>query len=323
MLGYWAYYYEMRICMHKNVLTELWTIRDFIRYLTTEFKRAGLYYSHGTTNAWDEAVALIFYALYLDHELYPQVIDAKLSQEEKCRINALAEERIIHRKPLPYLTHEAYFAGLKFYVDERVLIPRSPLAEVIENQFLPWIKDPNKVHHIMDLCCGSACIAIACAQFFPDAEIDAVDISDDALGVAEININKYEVNDRVRLIQSDLFSNIPQQAYDVIIANPPYVDAQDIKNLPNEFLHEPTLALSGGPDGLQYVRDILRNAAQYLNKQGILIVEVGNSAEALLEYFPQVPFTWLEFTKGEAEVFLLTKEQLTQCQVIASANYLV
>ena len=292
----------------KN-LQELQTIRDFIRYFTSQFNQAKLYFGHGTDNAWDEAVALTFYGLNLSHELYAQVLDARLTEPEKHLLVKLAEQRITTRKPLPYLTHEAWFAGMKFYVDERVLIPRSPIAELIQNDFSPWIEE-TKIQHILDLCCGSACIAIACAKQFPDAQIDAADINQDALDVAEINVSHYHLNDQIRLIQSDLFANLQRQKYDVIIANPPYVDAMDMQNLPAEYQHEPAIALKAGIDGLDCVSVILQQAHKHLTPHGILICEVGNSAQALMEKYPHLPFTWLEFTHGEAEVFLLHYEDL-------------
>jgi ribosomal protein L3 glutamine methyltransferase len=199
--------------------------------------------------------------------------------------------------------------GLSFYVDERVLIPRSPIAELIENQFSPWIKS-NQISNILDLCTGSGCIAIATAQVFPDAEITASDISPDALDVAKINLKKYNLENQITLIQSDVFENISPQKFDIIISNPPYVDQEDMDNLPKEYHHEPASALAAGSDGLDIVKKILSSAKNYLSDQGILIIEVGNSAEALIQQFPNLPFTWLEFERGESEVFLLTREQL-------------
>ncbi|MFU8798255.1 MAG: 50S ribosomal protein L3 N(5)-glutamine methyltransferase, partial [Gammaproteobacteria bacterium] len=241
------------------------TLREYLYQITQQFEAAGLYYGHGTDNAWDEAMALMLH-----------VLDSRLTSEEQKKIKNLVQRRIEERKPVAYLTHEAWFAGLKLYVDERVLIPRSPLAELIEHRFSPWIQ-PEHVHHILDLCTGSGCIALACAQAFPDVAIDAVDISADALDVAKINRDKYFP--KVNLIQSDLFLHVGHKKYDVIISNPPYVDAQDMADLPAEYRHEPALGLAAGQDGLDLVRTILKEAANYLTPNGILIVEVGNSEE--------------------------------------------
>lgn len=289
--------------------TELQTIRDYVRFATSVFNENGLYYGHGTTNAWDEAIALIFYSLHLPHELASQVFDAKLTQEEQDNISALIVERIEKRIPLPYLTHEAWFAGLTFYVDERVLIPRSPIAELIENHFNPWIEE-EQVKTVLDLCTGSGCIAIACAKAFPDAQIDASDISKEALTVAKINSLRHDVEDQVQLYESDLFSALPVKQYDIIVSNPPYVSYEEMETLPEEYLHEPQKALQADDEGLDFVVRILREAPQYLSPHGILVVEVGNSEYALIERFPNVPFTWVDFERGGGGVFLLTADEL-------------
>lgn len=288
---------------------ELTTIRDFIRYAASHFLEANLYYGHGTDNAWDEASALVLHALYLPHDVSPAVLDAHLIETERLKLFELFDKRIHQRIPAPYLTHEAWFAGLSFYVDERVLIPRSPIAELIENQFQPWI-EPEKVHRILDLCTGSACIAIACAKAFPDAAIDASDISAPALAVAKINVLRHHVQDQVTLHESDLFNSLPANAYDIIVSNPPYVSDQEMAELPHEYRHEPASGLKAGTSGLDIVSTILHQAKQYLKPQGILIVEVGNSERALIEEFPDLPFMWLEFERGGDGVFLLTAEQL-------------
>jgi ribosomal protein L3 glutamine methyltransferase len=285
------------------------TVRDFIRYATSRFNQAGLYFGHGTENAWDEAVALTFHTLYLPHDINPTVLDAYLTQEEREQLLSLIERRIQERIPLPYLTHEAWFAGLPFYVDERVLIPRSPLAELIENEFQPWIPREN-IHRILDVCTGSGCLAIAAAKILADVEVDACDISTDALAVAKINVLKHHVENQVSLYQSDLFASLKKKKYDVIISNPPYVDAQDMSALPLEYRHEPALGLGAGELGLDFALRILRDAPAYLDEQGILIVEVGNSEVALMELLPDIPFTWLEFERGGGGVFLLTAAQL-------------
>lgn len=292
---------------------ELLTIRDYIRWAVSRFNESSLYFGHGTANAWDEAIALILHTLHLPHDVNPTVLDARLTQSERDTVYKLIQKRIKDRVPVPYLTHEAWFSGLPFYVDERVLIPRSPIAELIENQFQPWV-DTHSVNDILDLCTGSGCIAIACAKAFPDANVDASDISADALTVAKMNTVRHQIEDQVHLHQSNLFESLPKKKYDIIVSNPPYVDAEDMALLPKEFQHEPKLGLEAGPEGLDIVLRILQQASQYLNPQGILIVEVGNSEFALAEHFPDVPFTWLEFQRGDGGVFLLTAKQLMDCE---------
>jgi ribosomal protein L3 glutamine methyltransferase len=293
--------------------TALSTIRDFLRWAISRFNEAGLFYGHGTDNAWDEALALILPTLHLSHDIDPALLDARLTTIECEQLSALIQRRATERIPVAYLTHIAWFANLSFYVDERVLIPRSPIAELIENQFEPWIRADN-VHTILDLCTGSGCIAIACAKAFPDSHVDATDISSDALAVAKINTLRHEVTDQVTLYQSDIFTETPQKKYDIIVSNPPYVDEIEMAALPAEYKHEPTLGLAAGKDGLFIVLTLLKKASQYLSPHGILIVEVGNSEEALIHQFPDIPFTWLEFQRGGGGVFLLTAEQLHNYQ---------
>lgn len=293
-----------------NKYDDMKTIRDFLRLATSRFNAAGLYYGHGTNNAWDEAIALILHTLHLPHDISPVVLDARLLEDEKDKLIELIELRVEKKIPVPYLTHEAWFSGLPYYIDDRVLIPRSPIAELIEAHFSPWIEQ-EKVHDILDLCTGSGCIAIACAKAFPDANIDASDISAEALQVAKINVLKHEVEDQVTLIESDLFLGLPdKKKYDIIVSNPPYVSAEEMFNLPAEYKHEPSLALASGKHGLDAALQILQHAKEYLHPQGILIVEVGNSEYALSEQFPNLPFTWLEFERGGGGVFMLTAEQL-------------
>lgn len=289
--------------------TELKTIRDFIRFATSCFNEAGLYYGHGTDNAWDESVALVLHALHLPHNISRMILDAHLTKDECSELLNLIDKRVRLKIPVPYLTHEAWFAGLSFYVDERVLIPRSPIAELIEGQFMPWV-EPDQVNDILDLCTGSGCIAIACAKAFPQAEVDASDLSHDALAVAKINVLRHDVEDQVHLHESDLFNHLPRKKYDIIVSNPPYVSAEEIATLPREYLHEPQMALAAGKEGLDIVVRILREAHLYLKKHGILVVEVGNSELALINKFPHIPFTWLDFQRGGGGVFLLTAEQL-------------
>ncbi|MDF2691408.1 MAG: prmB, partial [Gammaproteobacteria bacterium] len=237
------------------------------------------------------------------------VLDAKLTQLERKRILNKIRLRAKKRLPLPYITHEIWFAGLKMYVDERVLVPRSPIAELIQQQFSPWV-EPESIHNILDLCTGSGCIAIACALAFPEAIVDAVDISKDALQVSKINVEHYELTKRVNLIESDLFQSLKGKKYDIIVSNPPYVDQSEIKAMPDEFKSEPMLGLASGKDGLDATKEILKQAAQHLNPNGILIVEVGASQEALIAQFPELPFTWLDFEKGGEGVFLLPASAL-------------
>jgi ribosomal protein L3 glutamine methyltransferase len=288
---------------------ELVSIKDFIRYAVTRFNAAHLFYGHGTDNAWDEAFALILAALHLPHDLDPGMLDSRITTDERIKILELIDERVKKHRPVPYLMHEAWFCNLVFYVNEKVLIPRSPLGELIVKAFEPWI-DSHKVKNILDLCTGSGCIAIACAKMFPDAQVDASDISQEVLDVAKINVEKHQVSNRVHLIKSDLFNSIPKKPYDVIISNPPYVTEQEMQELPAEFRHEPKLALAAGEDGLDFAIPIMKSAAKFLAPHGILIVEVGNSEINMAEKFPRIPFTWLEFENGGGGVFLLTKEQL-------------
>jgi ribosomal protein L3 glutamine methyltransferase len=297
---------------------ELVTIRDYIRFATSRFNENGLFFGHGTDNAWDEAAALVFHTLFLPHTVDTTVLDAHLTQEEQKKLTDLIDLRISKRIPVPYLTHEAWFSGLSFYVDERVLIPRSPIAELIQQQFLPWV-EPADVHSVLDLCTGSGCIAIALAKAFPHATIDASDISADALAVAKINVLRHNMEDQVHLYQSDLFSSLPAKKYDLIVSNPPYVDAEDMASLPAEYLHEPKTGLAAGNDGLDFATYIIKQAANYLSPQGVLVVEVGNSEVALAEKFPNIPFTWLEFENGGGGVFLLTAEQIDNLQQSANS----
>jgi ribosomal protein L3 glutamine methyltransferase len=293
---------------------ELQTIRDYVRYATSRFNETGLYFGHGTDNAWDEAVGLVLHSLHLPNDVSPIVLDAKLTQDEQTKLADLIDLRVNKRIPAAYLTHEAWFANLPFYIDERVLIPRSPIAELIQNRFEPWI-DASSVNHILELCTGSGCIAIATAKAFPDAIIDASDISDEALAVAKVNVLRHNVEDQVTLHKADLFAGLPAKKYDVIVSNPPYVSNAEMASLPAEYLHEPALGLAAGDDGLDFALRILRDAPAYLNPNGILVVEVGNSEVALADKYPTIPFTWIEFERGGGGVFVLTAKQLKELVV--------
>ncbi len=297
--------------MKEEAVRDLSTIRDFIRWGVSRMIEHRLFFGHGTDNALDESLTLVLHGLNLPFGLPDSLLESQLTQTEKERVAELIAQRIEKRIPAAYLTHEATFCGIPFYVDERVLVPRSPIGELIDEQFSPWVV-PEDVEDILDLCTGSGCIAIACADMFPYAEVDAVDISTEALEVANINIERHQLQHRVNAIQSDLFAAIGEKKYQIIVSNPPYVDAEDIANMPEEFRKEPEIGLGSGEDGLDITRRILSEAAAHLTDEGILVVEVGNSQEALEEQLPEIPFAWLEFERGGHGVFMLTREQLIE-----------
>ncbi len=290
---------------------ELKTIRDYIRWGVSRFNQADLFYGHGMASALDEVVYLCLFSLHLPHDFSENYFDTALTADEKQAIFQLLSRRAEEKVPASYLTGEAWFAGLPFVVNENVLVPRSPIAELIEKQFAPWI-EAESVENILDLCCGSGCIGIASAYAFDWAYVDMVDISSHAIEVAEENIQRHQLEERVSVLASDLFQNVPQRHYDIIISNPPYVDAEDMASLPDEYLHEPALGLAAGDDGLDLVIPMLQQARKYLTDQGILVVEVGNSQEALQQAYPHVPFCWLDFERGGSGIFLLTAEQLDE-----------
>ncbi len=290
---------------------ELSTVLDFLRFSLSCATHANLYYGHGTDNAWDDMRSLILRSLFLPYDLDPHLLNGRLTTSEKKHLCQQLEKRINQRVPVPYLIKEAYFCDLPFYVDERVLIPRSPIGELIKEQFAPWI-DADNIYRVLDLCTGSGCIAIACCYAFPEAMVDAVDISSEALAVAAINREELGVEEQLTLIESDCFVKVPKVSYDLIVSNPPYVGKEEMQTLPDEFRHEPVLALETTNNGLAIVDNILKNAHAYLSDHGILVVEVGNSEEALCNAYPQVPFTWLEMCDGGHGVFLLTKQQLNE-----------
>jgi len=292
-----------------ETIQTLMTVRDYIRWAASRFAEAKLFHGHGTATALDDAAALVLHSLHLPYNLSESYFSARLTEAEREKIVDLVNRRISTRIPSAYLMHEAIFAGLPFYVDERVLVPRSPIAELIHEQFTPWV-DPDNIERVLDLCTGSACIAIACAYAFPDALVDAVDLSEDALEVAKINLAKHELEEQLTLYHSDLFSALPAQKYDLIVSNPPYVAIAEWEQLPAEFHAEPEMGFTGGESGLDLVIKILVDAADYLSEHGILVIEVGSSAETLQENFPDIPFYWLNFENGGDGVFLLTTAQV-------------
>ena len=297
-----------------QVAEQLETVRDYTRWAASRFSEAGCYFGHGTDNAWDEAVYLVLGALHLPWDVDPQALDARLTLAERQKLIGLVEKRVEQQVPVAYLVKEVWFAGLSFYVDERVLVPRSPIAELIAKSFAPWIV-ADEVSQVLDLCTGSGCIGIACANAFPGASVDLVDVSPDAIKVANINITRHDCVDRVQAIESDLFENIGDQRYDLIVTNPPYVDLQDYNDMPAEYRHEPALGLAAGQDGLDIVRQILDQSAAHLTEYGVLVGEVGNSQHALADAYPELPFLWLDLEHGGHGVFVLTAAQLQQHQL--------
>lgn len=294
-------------------IQELKTLRDFIRWSASEMNRNDLYFGHGFTSALDESVYACLFALKLPNNWPTSYFDTHLIESERKAIYELVSLRVKSRLPLSYLTNEAWFCGLKFYVDERVLVPRSPIAELIQNQFEPWV-DPESVNSILDLCTGSACIAIACQYAFPEAHVTASDLSKDALEVASVNVKNHGLEDDLTLIESDCFQSIAEQTFDLIVSNPPYVDANDLASMPEEYGQEPAMGLGSGNDGLDLTFQILTQSVDYLSDHGVLMVEVGNSATALVELLPNVPFSWVEFEQGGEGVFYISANDLKNHQ---------
>ena len=293
---------------YPQAVQQLYTIHDWIRFTASELERNQVYYGHGTDNAWDEATLLVTGSLHLSQNLTEFQLQCRLVEDERILIAQRVEQRIVQRIPVAYLINQAIFCGLPFYVDERVLVPRSPIAEIILSRVSPWM-DGKEPARILDLCCGSGCIGIAALKEFPDAQLDLADLSQDALDVADINIQNYGLYEQVAAIHSDLFANL-QGPYDLILSNPPYVDLEDLSDMPDEYHHEPAMGLGSGNDGLDITRQILANALDYLAEDGVLVVEVGNSWIHLEAAFPEVPFNWIEFKNGGDGVFVFTREQL-------------
>lgn len=293
-------------------MENLRTVQDFIRWTSSQLSLSDVFLGHGTDNPIDEAKQLILATLGLSLFIPTEFYSANLTNDEKQALFDIIQKRISDRVPTPYLTNQAWFCGHSFYIDERVLIPRSPIGELIDNHFQSLLSQSPQL--ILDLCTGSGCIGIACAYAFPDAQVDITDISLEALDVAQQNIDLHEMNFRVSPVLSDLFNDIPAKQYDLIVTNPPYVDNEDMDDLPDEFSYEPKLALEAGFDGLDIVKRILSDAINYLSPQGILVCEVGNSWVSLQEQYPQVPFNWLEFERGGLGVFSITREELIQYQ---------
>jgi ribosomal protein L3 glutamine methyltransferase len=294
----------------EDAKDKLITVRDLLRFAVSRFNQANLFFGHGTTNAFDEAAYLILHALHLPLDRLEPFLDAHLLPEEVDAVVEILRRRVEERLPAPYLTHEAWLGDLRFYVDERVIVPRSFIAELLREHLQPWVEDPEAVASGLDMCTGSGCLAILMALTFPNALIDAVDLSADALDVARRNVADYGLEDRLNLIQSDLFTALEGRRYDLIVSNPPYVNAPSMQTLPEEYRREPVGALASGEDGLEHVRSILREAPKHLNKGGLLVVEIGYNRDALEAAFPELPFTWLETSAGDEHVFLLTREQL-------------
>jgi ribosomal protein L3 glutamine methyltransferase len=291
--------------MFNQAKNHLHTLRDLLRFAVSQFNQAGLVFGHGSDTAYDEAAYLILHTLHLPLDHLEPFLDARLTSTEVSQVLDILERRVTERLPAAYLTHEAWLGSYSFYVDQRVIIPRSFIAELLQNRLEPWITDAAEIHAALDLCTGSGCLAIVLAHAFEQAEIDAVDISTDALAVASRNIADYQLQERVRLMQSDLFAGLAGRRYDLIISNPPYVNAESMAELPEEYRHEPVNALASGADGLEATRKILAGAAAHLTDQGLLVVEIGHNRDAVLREYPRTPFTWLETSAGDAFVFFI------------------
>lgn len=296
--------------MFNDAPQNLITLRDVLRFAVSRFNAAQLVFGHGTDNAFDEAVYLILHTLHLPLERLEPFLDARLTPPELEQLIAVLRRRVEERVPAAYLTQQAWLGDFRFFVDERVIVPRSFISELLREQLAPWIEFPEQIECALDLCTGSGCLAILLAHAFPNADIDAVDLSADALAVAQHNVADYALDDRVQLIRSDLFANLRDKQYDLIISNPPYVNGSSMEVLPEEYKHEPEMALGSGDDGLDATRRILQGAPAHLNDGGLLIVEIGHNRDELETAFPHLPFTWLQVSAGDQFVFMLSKEQL-------------
>ncbi|HMW56511.1 MAG: 50S ribosomal protein L3 N(5)-glutamine methyltransferase [Candidatus Accumulibacter phosphatis] len=296
--------------MFEQAQTELSTLRDLLRFAVSRFNEAKLFFGHGADNAWDEAAYLLLHSLHLPLERLEPFLDATLTRDERAAVLQVIDRRIRERLPVAYLTNEAWLGEYRFYVDQRVIVPRSFIAELLREQLTPWIDDAHAVTAVLDLCTGSACLAILAAHAFPAARIDAVDISPEALAVARRNVDDYDLAAQIRLVQGDLFVALKGKRYDLIIANPPYVNAASMATLPEEYRREPELALASGLDGLDLTRAILAGARQHLRPNALLVVEIGHNRDALEAAFPATPFTWLDTSAGDQYVFLLHRDEL-------------
>jgi ribosomal protein L3 glutamine methyltransferase len=294
----------------SQLVDELVTVRDWLRWAVSRFNEANLFYGHGTDNAYDEAVWLILHTLHLPNDRLEPYLDARLTRAERLAVLNILEQRLVRRLPAAYLTREAWLGPYRFYVDERVIVPRSYFAELLSEHMAPWITDPEHIHTALDLCTGSGCLAILIAEAFPAATVDAVDLSPDALAVARRNVTDYGLENRIHLVQSDLLEGLGDRRYDLIICNPPYVTADSMAALPAEYRHEPELALAAGDDGLDIVRRLLTTAATHLTEHGLLFVEVGHNADIVEAAFPDLPLTWVDAPSGEGKIFMLAREAL-------------
>ncbi len=296
--------------LYDQAREELSTLRDLMRFAVSRFNEACVFFGHGTDNAWDEAAYLLLHSLHLPVDSLDPYMDARLTAAERAAALELIRRRIAERLPAAYLTREAWLGDYRFYVDERVIVPRSHIAELLREQLSPWVNDPWAVGRVLDMCTGSGCLAILAAEAFPEAAVDAVDLSPDALDVARLNVKEYGLEERIRLIESDAFAAIPGERYDVIVSNPPYVNAESMAALPAEYRSEPQLALASGEDGLDFARVLLAEAARHLTPDGILIVEIGNNKDELERAFPRLSFVWLDTSAGDRFVFMLRRKDL-------------